>query len=89
VKLRAENYASQSELDTAQTLLRVDQAQIAQLEAEIAQSQVNLDYTVLRAPTDGVILAKLKEVGEMAVPGGFAGSGELIRMANLTELRAR
>ncbi len=88
VKLRAENYASQSELDTAQTLLRVDQAQIAQFEAEIAQAQVNLDYTVLRAPTDGVILAKLKEVGEMAVPGGFAGSGELIRMANLTELRA-
>ena len=88
VALRAENYASQSELDTAQTQLRVDQAQVAQLEAEIAQSQVNLDYTVLRAPTDGVILAKLKEVGEMAVPGGFAGSGELIRMANLTELRA-
>ena len=87
-KLRAENYASQSELDSAQTLLRVDRAQIAQLEAEVAQAQVNLDYTVLRAPTDGVILAKLKEVGEMALPGGFAGSGELIRLANLDELRA-
>jgi len=87
-KLRAENFASQSELDIAETQLRVDRAQAAQLEAEIAQSQVNLDYTILRAPTDGVILAKLKEVGEMAVPGGFAGSGELIRMANLTELRA-
>ena len=87
-ELRAKNYASQSELDSAETLLRVDRAQVAQLEAEIAQSQVNLDYTVLRAPTDGVILAKLKEVGEMAVPGGFAGSGELIRMANLSELRA-
>lgn len=86
--LRAHDYASQAELDTAETQQRVDQAQIAQIEAEIAQSQVNLDYTTLRAPTDGVILAKLKEVGEMAVPGGFAGSGELIRMANLTELRA-
>jgi RND family efflux transporter MFP subunit len=86
--LREHNYASQAELDSAETLQRVDQAQIAQLEAEIAQQQVNLDYTVLRAPTDGVILAKLKEVGEMAVPGGFAGSGELIRMANLNELRA-
>jgi HlyD family secretion protein len=86
--LREHNYASQSELDSAETQQRVDQAQIAQLEAEIAQQQVNLDYTMLRAPTDGVILAKLKEVGEMAVPGGFAGSGELIRMANLTELRA-
>ena len=87
-KLRAQNYASQAELDTAETQLRVDRAQIAQLEAEIAQSEVNLDYTVLRAPADGVILAKLKEVGEMAVPGGFAGSGDLIRMANLSDLRA-
>jgi RND family efflux transporter MFP subunit len=87
-KLRAQNYASQSELDTAETQLRVDKATIAQLEADIAQSQVNLDYTVLRAPADGVILAKLKEIGEMAVPGGFSGSGDLIRMANLSDLRA-
>ena len=58
-------------------------AAIAQLEAELAQAQVNLDYTTLRAPTDGVVLAKLKEVGEIAVPGGFAGSGDLIRLANL------
>ncbi len=87
-QLRAKNYASQAELDAAETQLRVDQAQIAQLDAEIAQSQVNLDYTLLRAPADGVILAKLKEVGEMAVPGGFAGSGDLIRMANLSNLRA-
>ena len=43
---------------------------------------------MLRAPLDGVVLAKLKEVGEMAVPGGFAGSGDLIRMANLDDLRA-
>ena len=35
-----------------------------------------------------MILEKFKEVGEIAVPGGFAGSGELIRMANLDELRA-
>ena len=49
---------------------------------------MNLDYTMLRAPPDGVILAKLKEVGEIAVPGGFAGSGDLIRMANLDDLRA-
>jgi RND family efflux transporter MFP subunit len=87
-KLAASQVASQAELDEAETQLRVDQAQIAQLEADIAQAQVNLDYTLLRAPTDGVILAKLKEVGEIAVPGGFAGSGELIRMANLESLRA-
>jgi len=87
-KLRTANYASQAELDQAETQVRVDQATAAQLEADIAQSEVNLDYTVLRAPADGVILAKLKEIGEMAVPGGFAGSGDLIRMANLSDLRA-
>jgi len=68
--------------------LAVAEAEAAELRAEIEQAKVNLDYTVLRAPTDGVILAKLKEVGEIAVPGGFAGSGELIRMANLDDLRA-
>ena len=63
-------------------------AQIGQLDAELDQATVNLDYTTLRAPADGVVLAKLKEVGEIAVPGGFAGSGDLIRMANLTDMRA-
>src|SRR4029450_1680187 len=68
--------------------LRVAEAQVAQGRAEVQQARVNLDYTVLRAPSDGVILAKLKEVGGMGGPGVFAGSGELIRMANLGDMRA-
>jgi RND family efflux transporter MFP subunit len=87
-RLRREDVASQSELDVKENELRVAEAQVAQARAELQQARVNLDYTVLRAPSDGVILAKLKEVGEMAVPGGFAGSGDLIRMANLDDLRA-
>jgi RND family efflux transporter MFP subunit len=87
-KLRREDVASQAQLDVKENELRVSEAQVAQFRAEIEQARVNLDYTVLRAPSDGVILAKLKEVGEMAVPGGFAGSGDLIRMANLDDLRA-
>ncbi len=86
--LRERDVASQSQLDVKESELRVAAAQVRQAEAEIAQARVNLDYTTLRAPTDGVILAKLKEVGEMAVPGGFAGSGDLIRMANLSDIRA-
>ncbi len=87
-ELRAREVASESELDVKRNEVEVTRAQIAQLEAEISLANVNLDYTVLRAPTDGVILAKLKEVGEIAVPGGFAGSGDLIRMANLEDMRA-
>jgi RND family efflux transporter MFP subunit len=86
--LRSQDVASQAQLDVKENELRVAEAQVAQSRAEIDQADVNLDYTVLRAPTDGVVLAKLKEVGEMAVPGGFAGSGDLIRMANLDDLRA-
>jgi RND family efflux transporter MFP subunit len=86
--LRRQDVASQAELDVKENELAVAEAEAAELRAEIEQAKVNLDYTVLRAPMDGVVLAKLKEVGEIAVPGGFAGSGDLIRMANLDDLRA-
>lgn len=80
--------ASRAELDVRENALRVAEAEVVRLEAEIARREVDLEDTVVRAPSGGVILEKLKEVGEIAVPGGFAGSGELIRMANLDELRA-
>lgn len=76
------------ELEQKQNQVTVDRARIAELEAEAELARVELDYTILRAPRDGVILAKLKEVGEIAVPGGFSGSGDLIRMANLGDMRA-
>jgi hypothetical protein len=57
------------------------------LVARIASLELDLEDTVLRAPSNGVVLEKFKEVGEIAVPGGFAGSGELIRLANMDELR--
>jgi RND family efflux transporter MFP subunit len=68
--------------------VKVGEADVARLAARVAQLRIDLDDTVLRATADGVVLEKFKEVGEIAVPGGFAGSGELIRLANLTELRA-
>jgi RND family efflux transporter MFP subunit len=87
-RLRGTGVIADQELEEKQNLEAVDHARISELEAEVALAKVELDYTVLRAPRDGVILAKLKEVGEIAVPGGFAGSGDLIRMANLDDMRA-
>jgi HlyD family secretion protein len=86
--LRRQGVISQQELDTLRNKAAVARATIGQVDAELAQARVNLEYTVLRAPADGVVLAKLKEVGEIAVPGGFAGSGDLVRLANLTDIRA-
>ena len=86
--LHRQGVVSQQELDTLRNKAAVTHATVGQLDAEMAQARVNLEYTLLRAPTDGVVLAKLKEVGEIAVPGGFSGSGDLVRLANLADIRA-
>jgi RND family efflux transporter MFP subunit len=86
--LRSQDVASQSALDVTESEARVAHAQVHQAESALVEAQVALDYTTLRAPRDGVVLAKLKEVGEIAVPGGFEGGGDLVRMADLSDLRA-
>ena len=86
--LHQQGVISQQELDTLRNKVAVTRATVGQLHAELAQARVNLEYTLLRAPADGVVLAKLKEVGEIAVSGGFAGSGDLVRLANLADIRA-
>ena len=86
--LHARGVISQQEFDQLRNKAEVSRATVGQITAELQQARVNLEYTTLRAPTDGVVLAKLKEVGEIAVPGGFAGSGDLIRLANLADMRA-
>jgi len=85
--LLAQGVISQQEFDVFRNKSEVARATVAQNIAALAAAKVDLEYTTLRAPTDGVVLAKLKEVGEIAVPGGFAGSGDLIRLANLSDIR--
>jgi RND family efflux transporter MFP subunit len=87
--LAAERIISRDELDIRDAEAKTAEATVGQMEAELAQARVSLEYTTLRAPRRGVILAKLKEVGEIAVPGGFSGSGDLVRMANLDDLRGQ
>jgi RND family efflux transporter MFP subunit len=87
--LEGSKVVSKDELDVREAEARAATAAVAQAEAELASARVSLEYTTLRAPRNGVILAKLKEVGEIAVPGGFSGSGDLIRMANLADLRGQ
>jgi RND family efflux transporter MFP subunit len=87
--LAGSKVVSKDELDIRQAESDAADATVHQVEADLASAKVSLEYTTLRAPRNGVILAKLKEVGEIAVPGGFSGSGDLIRMANLEDLRGQ
>lgn len=86
-ELHASGIVSDESLDVAEHELAAAQAEIHQAEADIDLAKVNLNHTTLTAPASGVVLAKLKEVGEIAVPGGFFGSGDLIRLANMNDLR--
>jgi RND family efflux transporter MFP subunit len=80
---------SREEVDIRRAEADTAAARVGTAEAELIQARVALEYTTLRAPRSGVILAKYKEVGEIATPGGFSGSGDLIRMANLDDLRGQ
>ncbi len=80
---------SKEELDIRRAEADTAAARVGTAKADLDAARVALEYTTLRAPRSGVILAKLKEVGEIAVPGGFSGSGDLIRMANLEDLRGQ
>jgi HlyD family secretion protein len=49
--------------------IAIARANVQQARANLGLSRVNLDYTVLRAPSDGVITVRQAELGEVVVPG--------------------
>jgi len=86
--LEKQDYLSLQALDRRENEAREATASVDEAEAALESAKLDLDDTVLRAPTAGIVLAKLKEAGEIAVPGGFAGSGDLVRLANMDDVRA-
>lgn len=62
---------AQSELDAAQTAydaavaqLEVNNAQVAQAQAALNQSSVDLDNTIIRSPVDGIVVSRNVDVGQ-------------------------
>jgi HlyD family secretion protein len=49
--------------------ITIAQANLNQASATLGLSQVNLSYTVLRAPSDGVVTVRQAELGEVVSPG--------------------
>jgi RND family efflux transporter MFP subunit len=90
------HYVSQSALDNSRTTMEALTAQLATQRSniEVAQRNVevaerNLDDTIVRAPFDGVVIAKSAQVGEIVSPlsagGGFTrtGIGTIVDMDSL------
>lgn len=60
---------TQQDLDMADTRAKSAAAQVAQARDALAEANVMVGETSLRAPFDGVVAARLADPGDMAVPG--------------------
>ena len=86
-QLAAQAQAEELGLKADEANLKVLQFQIDAADAEIAQAQDELEYTVIASPIDGVITKLNAEVGEIVVTGTMNNAGTVImEVADLSEM---
>ena len=88
-------YISRSEYDTAETrfakaraALSSSEAGIKSYEAALNAAAVNLEYTLIRAPFDAVVLTKSADVGDIVTPIGAAANAKsaVVTIADMDSL---
>lgn len=81
--------AARTQVDSLAAQLAAQQEAVQLAAAQVRSAQVQLDYTTVRAPFAGVVIAKAAQVGEIVSPlsagGGFTrtGIGTLVDMDSL------
>lgn len=81
--------AARTQVDSLTAQLAAQQEAVQLAQAQLRSAQVQLDYTIVRAPFAGVVIAKAAQVGEIVSPlsagGGFTrtGIGTLVDMDSL------
>ena len=88
-KLFEQDLTPEASRDAAVTRRDVAAAQVNTAKAALQAAHANLEQTIIRAPIDGVVIARNIEVGEMVAPGGFTSqqsTGALVRIADLKSL---
>jgi HlyD family secretion protein len=90
-----QNLASESDLDKAQTLLKVDEGRLAAQKQLVAQNQgqletalYNLSRATLTAPIDGTILEIQHKVGER-IRGSDLSEDVVMLMGGLTDMEVK
>ena len=91
-ELKQRELVSQSELDAAQTAydsarsqFNVAQAQVGQAQASMNQAQIDLGYTTIRSPVDGIVISRSVDVGQtvaasLSAPTLFTIANDLTKM---------
>ena len=62
--LVGKGFISQAELDTAVKELEAAQAQVELVKAQVSRDRTNLQYTVIRSPISGIVVARNVELGQ-------------------------
>lgn len=90
--LIGQQFISQNEVDVALTAsegavaqLKVTEAAVKQAEAMLQAAELDLKYTVIRSPVDGVVISRLVEVGQriaasFAIPTLFLIAEDVMKM---------
>lgn len=71
-ELVARNATSRQDLDNAAAQRDSDRAKLRQAQAGTKQAEINLSYTQVKAPFDGIVTARQVSVGELVGAGGAA-----------------
>src|ERR1700732_4225285 len=89
--LAKSNYdAANASVDAAAANITQAEAQISQKEAAVSVAQTNLDYTVIRSPIDGTVVARNVDVGQtvaasLQAPTIFTIAQDLTKMLVYTK----
>ena len=69
---------AQQTLKAAKAQVEAAKAQIGQQQAAVAKAQINLDYTIIRAPYDGIVGTSNVSIGDLVSPSS--------NLANITSI---
>jgi RND family efflux transporter MFP subunit len=85
---RADYDNARDQLQRSRAAVESGLANIKALEASLRRSNILIEYTVIRAPFDGVVLTKDADVGEVVAPFGSSlnAKAAVVTMADLSSL---
>lgn len=63
-ELRAQDFISQQDLETTQASARSADAQVASARAAVQRDRANLDFSIIRAPVAGTVIARQIDIGQ-------------------------